>query len=59
MTGRIARNYWGRKFLRKLKKLGLTNKLYAIYVDNVVASLYSINSDWDVDVNKGMMVFSK
>ena len=45
--------------MRKLKHLGLTNKLYARYVDDVLAALNVINKGRNYDKIKNEMVFSK
>ena len=60
--GEVARNYminWDKKFLKKIKDLGLTTDLYARCVDDVLVSLNTINKGWDYCQSSNRMVFSE
>ena len=37
---------WDKKFLSKVKRLGIKHKIYKRYVDDIFKGLYSINSGW-------------
>ena len=50
---------WDKKFLRKLKNHGLKTNMYARYVDDIVASVNTINKGWSYDNIRNRMTFSK
>ena len=62
LTGEIARNfmiYWDKKFLKKVKDLGISVNLYGRYVDNVITALNTINRGWDYNPISNKMEYSK
>ena len=50
---------WDKRFLKKVKDLGITIDMYGRYVDDVVTALYSINSGWDYNPASNRMEFCK
>ena len=51
-TGECARLYmlsWDRKFLKRLKDLGIRTELYCRYVDDILCGLEGINPGWMYD----------
>ena len=48
---------WDRQFLRKLKKLGISVKMYKRYVDDIVVIMKAINPGWSYDAAKDRMIF--
>ena len=62
LTGEIARNvmiYGDKKFLKKVKDLGINVDLYGRYVDDVITALNTINRGWDYNPISNKMEYSK
>ena len=62
LTGDNSRLYmmnWDRKYRSKLKKLGITLKLYMIYVDDTVIVTNTINMGWKYYSHKNILIYSK
>ena len=62
LTGDNSRLYvmnWNRKYKSELKKLGITLKLYMIYVDDPVIVTKTINKGWEYYSHKNILIYSK
>ena len=62
LTGENSRVYmscWDRRFINKLKKLGIKTVLYTHYVDDVVCALEGISAGWEFNKSKNKMSFNK
>ena len=51
--------YWDKKFLKKVKDLGISVDLYGRYVDDVITALNTINRGWDYNPISNKMEYSK
>ena len=48
---------WDKRFLEKIKSLGLRTEIYARYVDDILAGLNIINKGWKFDKKSNRIIF--
>ena len=58
-NSRLYMMNWNRKYKSKLKKLGITLKLYMIYINDTVIVTNTINKGWKYYSHKNILIYSK